>query len=91
MAMHKLLISIFLLWGVADGVAVAQSTAKPKPEALGKDGTESPAQLRQRSDEYFAQCMRDWEVATHMSKQDWAKTCRRVVDRRVKFMLEYTK
>jgi hypothetical protein len=91
MLMRKLLISIFLLWGVADGVAVAQSTAKTKPEVPGKDGTDSPAQLRKLSDEHFAQCMRDWEVATHMSKQDWAKTCRRVVDRRVKFMQEHTK
>ena len=80
-----------LLWGVADGGALAQSTINSKLEAPGKDDTESATQLRKRSDEYFAQCMRDWEVATHMSKQDWAKTCRRVVDRRVKFMLEHTK
>lgn len=89
--MRRLLIAISLLWGVADGVALAQSTVKPKPEAPAKDDTESTAQVRKRSDEYFAQCVGDWEVATHMSKQDWAKTCRRVVDRRVKFMQEHTK
>ena len=89
--MRRLLIAISLLWGVADGVALAQSTVNPKPEAPGKDDTESTVQQRKRSDEYFAQCVRDWEVATHMSKQDWAKTCRRVVDRRVKFMQEHTK
>ena len=89
--MRRLLIAISLLWGVADGVALAQSTITPKPVAPGKGDTESPAQLRKRSDEHFAQCMRDWEVATHMSKQDWAKTCRRVVDGRVKFMQEHMK
>ena len=91
MPMRRLLIAISLLWGVADGVALAQSTVKPKLEAPGKDDTQSTTQLRKRSDEYFAQCMRDWEVATHMSKQDWAKTCRRVVDGRVKFMQEHMK
>ena len=28
-------------------------------------------------------CMQDWERETHMTKEDWARTCRRVVDERI--------
>ena len=85
-----LLVSSFLLV-VADGIAFAQSP-KPTPNARPQsEGGVSSAQLRELSDRYFAECMKDWEVATHMSKEEWASTCRRVVDGRVKFLLEHQK
>jgi hypothetical protein len=36
----------------------------------------------------FEQCLRDWDAATHMTRQEWARTCRRVVNNRTKFMRE---
>src|SRR5215468_838133 len=36
--------------------------------------------------DHLAQCLRDWDAATHMTRQEWARTCRRVVSNRVKFM-----
>jgi hypothetical protein len=64
----------------------ANSTPNARPQS--EDGVSS-AQLRELSDRYFAECMKDWEVATHMSKEEWTSTCRRVVDGRVKFLLEH--
>lgn len=36
----------------------------------------------------LAQCLRDWDIATHMTRQEWARTCRRVVSNRAKFVRE---
>jgi hypothetical protein len=59
--------------------------AETKPKA----GPKEPARdERQIGETYFKQCMEDWEAATHMTKKEWARTCRRVVDARVKFMID---
>jgi hypothetical protein len=55
------------------------------------DGSETPAQLRERHADYLRQCMRDWDAATHMTKEEWAHTCRRVVDNRVKYLIDRSK
>jgi hypothetical protein len=34
----------------------------------------------------LTQCLRDWDAATHMTRQEWARTCRRVVSDRAQFM-----
>jgi hypothetical protein len=36
----------------------------------------------------LAQCLRDWDAGTHMSRQEWARTCRRVVSNRAKYLSE---
>jgi hypothetical protein len=38
---------------------------------------------------YFGICMQDWDVTTHMTKEEWARTCRRVVRDRIEFFLEH--
>ena len=38
--------------------------------------------------QYLAQCLDDWDAATHITKPEWARVCRRVIDNRVKFRLE---
>jgi hypothetical protein len=43
--------------------------------------TQSPEELRA---DWFKQCMQDWEPSTHMTKGQWERVCRRVVDDRVK-------
>jgi hypothetical protein len=35
--------------------------------------------------------MKDWEPSTHMTKKEWEQTCRRVVQERVKFLLDQAK
>ena len=37
----------------------------------------------------FAQCMKDWDAKTHMTTQEWERTCRRVMDERIKYLREH--
>jgi hypothetical protein len=68
------------------------STAKPaattKPDAAkGKPETpQAKSTLAELSKQDLAQCLRDWEAATHMTRQEWARTCRRVVSNRMQFL-----
>jgi hypothetical protein len=61
--------SIVLL--IAPGMAEAQLPGR----------SQSPEELRA---DWFKQCMQDWEPSTHMTKREWERVCRRVVDDRVK-------
>jgi|SRR6187200_1412188 hypothetical protein len=90
---------------IAAGAALAQSGSRPlgaaspptapTPQAQNvrpkSDDADTATTLRTLSTQYFAECMRDWDAATHMTKQEWARTCRRVVDGRAKFKLEQGK
>jgi hypothetical protein len=60
---------------LAGGVALAQ--------------TDSSARFQDLYNEYFDSCMRDWDAGTHMTKGQWAETCRRVANERAKFRVEH--
>jgi hypothetical protein len=77
------------------------ATAPPAPDAAKKPGSPPPAEGKPKADPkkpeqdkralaatYFKQCMQDWDAATHMTKKEWERTCRRVVDGRMRFMLD---
>jgi hypothetical protein len=70
------------------------STAKPeattKPETAKDKPAKPPAKpnLAELNRQHLAQCLRDWDAATHMTRQEWARTCRRVVSNRVKFLMQ---
>jgi hypothetical protein len=67
----------------------APKAAKKQPSAnTGQPVTDSPANIRRTIDTQFKQCVDDWDAATHMTKKEWERTCRRVVDARVKFLAE---
>jgi hypothetical protein len=72
----------------------AQSGAQPKSEAatVGTVSRENcrntPETIRACGEAWFKDCLKDWDSATHMSKKDYARTCRRVVDGRVKALIE---
>ena len=102
----RVLVLASSLWLIAaGGAALAQSGSRPlgaaspptapTPQAQNvrpkTDDADAAATLRTLSTQYFAECMRDWDAATHMTKQEWARTCRRVVDGRAKFKLEQGK
>jgi hypothetical protein len=57
--------------------AVKKAKAGSTPDAAKPDG---------RTADPLSQCLRDWDAATHMTRQEWARTCRRVVSNRAKFM-----
>jgi hypothetical protein len=82
----------------AHGAASAQSAARPgsaisTPQSqvpkAGPEAAKSSQRYRDLSAAYFADCMKDWDAATHMTRQQWARTCRRVVEGRVQFMLQH--
>ncbi len=55
----------------------------PKTDCRG-----SAEEIRSCGEAWFKDCVKDWDSATHMSKQDYARTCRRVVQNRIKFLIE---
>jgi hypothetical protein len=76
----------------AGGMASAQSNKREAPAAAAVPETQlSPAEIRERGAQYLADCVNDWDKGTHMSKKDWTRTCRRVVQRRIDFMLQQPK
>jgi hypothetical protein len=67
---------------MVDGAANAQSGSSPTA------ARPSAEEIKRLSDEYHAECMRSWDAATHMTKAEWARTCRRVNQGRLDFRLE---
>jgi hypothetical protein len=45
-------------------------------------------EIRACGEAWFKDCVKDWDKGTHMRKQDYARTCRRVVENRVKALIE---
>jgi hypothetical protein len=80
-------------------LVLAHSTAQGQthPEA---NGPNPPAQeleakleanrkaIENAAANWLKTCLADWDQATHMSKDEWATTCRRVSAERRKFFLE---
>jgi hypothetical protein len=56
-----------------------------KPDAARKPEAAKPPE---RTVDPLTQCLRDWDAGTHMTRQEWARTCRRVVSNRLKFLGE---
>ena len=48
----------------------------------------APEKSAERKVDHLAQCLRDWDAGTHMTRQEWARTCRRVVSNREQFLRE---
>jgi hypothetical protein len=87
---------LVLLVGLDAGYAQvdtgAETAKKNSPGSVYEPaGADSPEQIRGRGAEWYAQCMQDWGPETHMTKEDWARTCRRVVDERVQWLLDQAK
>jgi hypothetical protein len=72
------------------GGALAQagtppSNVSPPPSTAAPANPKSPAAddktAKARAKENIADCMRLWDAATHMTKQQWARTCERIQTR----------
>jgi hypothetical protein len=74
---------------LAQPAADPPSAVLPKaqlPNTAPKVGTTSEEEIRTQSAYWRDQCIGDWDRLTHMTKQEWADTCQRVVDDRVKWL-----
>jgi len=63
---------------VVSGGAYAQPDPLPKSATLSDEA---------RLAAMYSQCMRDWDGGTHLTKQDWERTCRRLMQERGKSAL----
>jgi hypothetical protein len=87
-------ISLLVTYAVAhgqSGPAAGKRQDAPSSATAKPDGTMSEAEIQKLGAQYLSDCIKDWDKGTHMSKQDWARTCRRVVQRRVRFLMQQEK
>jgi hypothetical protein len=54
-------------------------------------GPMSDSEIQKLGAQYLTDCIQDWDRGTHMSKQDWTRTCRRVVQRRIDYLRQQEK
>lgn len=88
-----LIVSIALSWIVSAAFAQTAPSSPPlkapDSSAPAKKGKADPADTaakrpaEEKTDvaDPFASCVAIWERSTHMSRQEWARACRRVADR----------
>jgi hypothetical protein len=86
---------------VVCGTAYAQTNDQPSAALQPKNqptttlpkvgGKDTPEQIKDRGRAWFQQCMQDWDSATHMTRVEWERTCRRVALERTKFLMEQSK
>ena len=83
----RLILMTTLMLALGGGIALGQAPSGAPPSAAPGPGANSSAQSRDNrsgknaANEEFADCMRLWDKATHMTKQEWSRTCRRVQSR----------
>jgi hypothetical protein len=79
--MHWLLLVTSVLFVLAAGAIAGEPSTAREPDADAARADE----IRVMSYAYFKQCMNDWDAATHMTKNEWESTCRRIADERARF------
>jgi hypothetical protein len=65
-----------------------RSVLAATPKSTERD---SPEQLRKRGADWLAQCVKDWDAETHMTKKDWQQVCRRVAADRINELIKQAK
>ncbi len=74
------------------GAAAKAGTGKGDPAKAGAANSEAAKKKADTAKpdapkaeiDHLAQCLRDWDRGTHMSRQEWSRTCRRIVSARNK-------
>ena len=83
--------SLLLLLLVSSTTAYAQSGGRAPRDPSQVSNQTTREEITKRGANFLAQCMQDWEPSTHMSRQEWRRTCERVAKDRLKFLLEQAK
>lgn len=81
----RALMAIWIL-GCSAGTATAQTTPPaPSTDRAGAQSGKSDASRRSAkkntTNEALVSCLAQWDKGTHMSRQEWARACRRVANR----------
>jgi hypothetical protein len=74
--MRTIVLVLSLLLGA--GPAMAQTGSLPAKPAAPKA---APSPDKSGADNAMQECMRLWDKATHMTRQEWARTCKRIQTR----------
>ena len=74
----------------AETLAGLQKSPPPSPPGTTSNPN-TPEQIRKRGADWLAQCLQDWDAATHMTKKDWQRVCRRVAAERINELIKQTK
>ncbi len=69
-------IAMALSLALGAGTALAQSAPPPTTGAIGKEDPKAAA--AKKTADGIAECMKLWDAKTHMTKGEWARTCKRV-------------
>jgi hypothetical protein len=92
-----------IISNLAKQPAASEAAKAPKPgaEPGTKDATKQPDAAAKKPDvatpkaaaakhdiDSLEQCLNDWDRATHMTRAEWARTCRRVAANRARFLRE---
>jgi hypothetical protein len=85
---HWVLMMLFICLPATTQAQTASTASKETMTVPKSDCRGSAEEIRSCGEAWFKDCLKDWDSATHMSKQDYARTCRRVVDNRVKALVE---
>jgi hypothetical protein len=70
-------LTIALVLGWTAGVALAQPATAP-PSAPSDPKSRQTGAEKGPDTESLTSCLAMWEATTHMSRQEWARACRRV-------------
>jgi hypothetical protein len=74
-----IVMGLSLLMGA--GAALAQVAAPPPPTTGAITKSDAKALAAKKTAEGIAECMKLWDSGTHMTKSEWARTCRRIQTR----------
>jgi hypothetical protein len=87
----RILIAASLALAANAGATLAQTSSVPPGPASTPPGhpasakpatpAEAARAAKVAADEVIAECMRLWDKGTHMTKQEWGSTCRRIQSR----------
>jgi hypothetical protein len=77
--MRTAILSAMLLC-LGAGIAGAEIPAAPRPGGAARPMADE-ASKRVAHERAVAECEGMWDRGTHMTKQEWSQTCRRVQDR----------
>ncbi len=69
----RVIVSVIAIGACVAGAALAQTNPPP--------GKAQPGTAKEVGTDAFASCVSQWEKATHMSKREWERACRRVANR----------
>ena len=69
-------IAVALSLALGTGAALSQSAPPPTTGAIAKEDPKAAA--AKKTADGIAECMRMWDAKTHMTKGEWARTCKRV-------------